>query len=64
MKPTQVDIDHLLMVAMAKAHDFPGMLGSINCIHWEWKSCPTGWKCTFVKGIYRVPIIILEAAAS
>jgi len=61
-KPTQADVDRLLVVA--EARDIPSMLGSIDCMHWEWKNCPTGWKGTFAKGIYRVPTIILEAVAS
>ena len=61
-KPTQADVDHLLVVA--EARDFPGMLGSIDCMHWEWKNYPTEWKGAFVKGIYRVPTIILEAVTS
>ena len=30
-KPTQTDVDRLL--AVAEARDFPGMLGSIDCMH-------------------------------
>jgi len=41
-KLTQADVDRLL--AVAEASDFPGMLGNIDCMHWEWKNCPTGWK--------------------
>ena len=31
-KATQADVDRLLQVA--EARDFPGMLGSIDCMHW------------------------------
>ena len=61
-KPNQADVDRLLQVA--EARDFPGMLGSIDCMHWEWKNCPTAWKTSFQKQIYKVPTIILEAVAS
>ena len=61
-KPTQTDVDRLLVVA--KARDFPGILGSINCMHWEWKNYPSGWKREFAKGNYKVPTLILEVVAS
>ena len=48
-KPTQANVDRLL--AVAGTRDFPGILGSMDCMHWEWKNCPTGWKGTFAKGI-------------
>jgi len=39
-KPTQVDVDcHL---AVVEARDFLGISGSIDCMHWEWKNCPSG----------------------
>jgi len=60
-KPTQTDVDRLL--AVAEACDFPGMLRSIDCMHWEWKNCPSGWKGEFVKGNYKVLTLILDAVA-
>lgn len=39
--PTQEDVDRLL--AVNESRGFPGMLGSIDCMHWEWKNCPTAY---------------------
>lgn len=36
-----------LMNLQRRVHDFLGILGSIDCMNWEWKNCPTAWKgCT------------------
>uniref|UniRef100_A0A0D3A4M9 DDE Tnp4 domain-containing protein n=1 Tax=Brassica oleracea var. oleracea TaxID=109376 RepID=A0A0D3A4M9_BRAOL len=39
------------------------MIGSIDCMHWEWKNCPTTWKGQFTRGSGK-PTIVLEAVAS
>ena len=39
------------------------MLGSIDCMHWKWKNCPSAWKCQYCDHI-REPTIILEVVAS
>ncbi|WZZ40703.1 hypothetical protein YC2023_036962 [Brassica napus] len=39
------------------------MIGSINCIHWEWKNCSTAWKGQYSRGSGK-PTIVLEAVAS
>ena len=38
-KPNNEDIAKLL--AHGERRDFPGMLGSIDCMHWKWKNCPS-----------------------
>ncbi|XP_040361767.1 uncharacterized protein LOC121049193 [Rosa chinensis] len=39
--PTAADLRRLL--AKAARRGFPGMIGSIDCMHWQWKNCLTGW---------------------
>ena len=39
------------------------MLGSLDCRHWKWKNCPSGWAGQF-SGKAKVPTIILEAVAT
>ncbi|XP_048613541.1 uncharacterized protein LOC125587329 [Brassica napus] len=41
-RPTPEDLQRLLDAG--EACGFPGMIGSIDCMHWEWKNCPTAWK--------------------
>jgi len=60
-KPTSEDIQRLLQVAEQRG--FPGMLGSLDCMHWEWQNCPVAWKGQFTRGDYKVPTIMLEAVA-
>ena len=46
-----------------KCQGFPGMIKSINCCHWEWKNCPSGWHGQYV-GKEKGPTVVLEAVAS
>ena len=39
-EPTVEDTRRLL--AINEARGFPGMIGSIDCMHWEWKNGPFG----------------------
>ncbi|XP_024196143.1 uncharacterized protein LOC112199345 [Rosa chinensis] len=39
------------------------MIGSFDCMYWQWKNCPTGWAGEY-SGRKRMPTIILEAVAS
>ncbi|KAK3232470.1 hypothetical protein Dsin_004351 [Dipteronia sinensis] len=38
-KPNTNDIARLLKEGEDRG--FPGMLGSLDCMHWHWKNCPT-----------------------
>ncbi|XP_016206844.1 uncharacterized protein LOC107647262 [Arachis ipaensis] len=41
-EPNLNDVRRLLQ--MAEGRGFPGMLGSIGYMHWQWKTCPKAWK--------------------
>ncbi|XP_047954984.1 uncharacterized protein LOC125201080 [Salvia hispanica] len=58
--PTTNDIARLLYIGEQRG--FPGMLGSLDCMHWKWKNCPTGWSGSY-SGRSGSPTIILEAVA-
>ncbi|XP_076951124.1 uncharacterized protein LOC143624313 [Bidens hawaiensis] len=45
-------------------HGFPGMLGSLDCMHVGWAMCPTAWRGQFHRGDHPEPTIVLEAVAS
>nr|XP_043630314.1 uncharacterized protein LOC122601632 [Erigeron canadensis] len=42
-RPTEVDIQRIT-TKHEQVHGFPGMLGSIDCMHWGWRSCPVEWQ--------------------
>ncbi|CAL2240387.1 unnamed protein product [Prunus armeniaca] len=41
-KPTPRDLQRLLQ--KGEARGFLGMIGSIDCMHWQWHNCLTGWQ--------------------
>ena len=61
--PTEADVQKLY-AAHEERHGFPGMLGSIDCTHWDWRNCPTAWKGMYTGGHHGVPSLVLEAVAS
>ncbi|XP_073021858.1 uncharacterized protein [Primulina eburnea] len=58
--PNAEDIERILLIG--KQRGFPGMLGSLDCMHWKWKNYPTGWARQYA-GRSGKPTIILEAVA-
>ncbi|XP_073367532.1 uncharacterized protein [Aegilops tauschii subsp. strangulata] len=60
-EPNAQDTEKLF--AITEARGFPGMLGSIDCMHWQWKNCPKGPRGMY-QGHTREATIILEAVAS
>ncbi|KAJ9540516.1 hypothetical protein OSB04_027022 [Centaurea solstitialis] len=62
-KPTYEDIQQLYAVHEER-HGFPGMLGSLDYMHWEWANCPVAWQGQYHRGDKPHPSVILEAAAS
>ena len=59
--PNAEDVTRLLKIG--EECGFPGMLGSIDCMHWEWRNCPSAYKGMFT-GRGKHPSMILEAVAS
>ncbi|XP_076890481.1 uncharacterized protein LOC143541576 [Bidens hawaiensis] len=40
------------------------MLGSLDCMHWEWEACPVTWQGQYHRGDHDGPTVILKVAAS
>ncbi|CAN0882002.1 Protein ALP1-like [Linum grandiflorum] len=59
-EPTREDLDKLLRKGAQRG--FPGIIGSIDCMHWEWRNCPTAWAGQYTGHIHR-PTVVLEAVA-
>jgi hypothetical protein len=60
--PRSDELENILQ--QNESRGFPGMIGSIDCMHWAWKNCPKGWAGMFTRGDKGVPTMILEAVAS
>jgi len=54
----QDDLQRILHVS--EMWGFPGMIGSIDCMHCEWKNCPKAWEGQFTRGIREPPQLFLK----
>ncbi|XP_071695651.1 uncharacterized protein [Rutidosis leptorrhynchoides] len=56
---------HHDIVRLYDAHErlrgFPGILESIDCMHWAWAKCPKAWRGEYTRGDHGYPTIMLEA---
>jgi Plant transposon protein len=59
--PTAADL-RAITALHKEVHGVDGMLGSLDCMHTYWKSCPVAWQQSF-KGKESGPTIVLEAMA-
>jgi hypothetical protein len=59
--PTAEDMERILSTNASRG--FPGMLGSLDCMHWHWKNCPKAWAGQYT-GKENGPTIIAEAVAT
>ena len=55
--PNQIETEAILRENEARG--FPGMLGSIDCMHWYWKNCPKAWAGQYL-GKDGSPSVVLE----
>ena len=60
-QPTREDI--LRHMRINEERGFPGMFGSIDCMHWAWKNCPVAWAGQF-QDKDKQRSIILEVIAT
>ncbi|XP_073367772.1 uncharacterized protein [Aegilops tauschii subsp. strangulata] len=60
-EPTVIGTEKLM--ALSKARGWPGMLGSLDCLHIIWKNCPKALQGQYQSHVKKFTII-LEAVAS
>ena len=59
--PNVADISRLLRKANQRG--FPGILGTLDCMHCAWKNCPVAYHGMYTSHVHQ-PTIVLEAVAS
>ena len=51
--------DIAMLLAVGQHCGFLGMLGSIDCMHWKWKNCPSKWKGQYIGHTCKNRILVL-----
>ncbi len=59
--PNKEDVEKILEINASRG--FPGMLGSVDCMHWFWDKCPRAWAGQMT-GKDGKPSLVLEAVAT
>ena len=59
--PTPQDLNNVLKFHEIK-HGVRGQLGSLDCMHQQWKNCPVAWQQSYIGG-KKKPTVVLEAVA-
>nr|GEX07008.1 hypothetical protein [Tanacetum cinerariifolium] len=62
-KPTLEDVENIYNKHLT-THGFARMLGSIDCMQWEWKNCSVSWHRQYGREDKKCPTIMLEVVAS
>ncbi|GJY65427.1 ALP1-like protein isoform X1 [Tanacetum coccineum] len=58
-RPTATDIQKTYELHEEK-HGLPGMLGSIDCMHWDWKNCPKSLHGQFKRSTNKYPTLMVS----
>tara|TARA_R110002050_G_scaffold50435_1_gene116570 strand:+ start:511 stop:1110 length:600 start_codon:yes stop_codon:yes gene_type:complete len=58
-EPRKDDVDRIL--EENERRGFPGLFGSLDCTHWTWKNCPTGWAGQYTGKEVIVPTCVLTS---
>ncbi|GKC67982.1 RNA-directed DNA polymerase, eukaryota [Tanacetum coccineum] len=61
-KPSSKNIEKTYALHEEK-HGLQRMLGSINCMHWDWKNCPKVLHWQFKRNDHKYPTLMLEVVA-
>ncbi len=59
--PTAANLRRSITALHKRVHGVDGILGSLDCMHTNWKNCPVGWQGSFQGRDKGQSTVILEA---